>query len=164
MSDSLICSFLVSNLSYSLTIAHFLWVTWADCSFLVSNQSNLLTSLIFGERPERFTDIAHQKRGNSDLLIYSIKNCIWNILENKILDFFIQIFLRESLIRSFPLSDMSELLTVAQLSSATWAIRSRLLISSERPEQFADGCSFFLSDLSESLTVPHLIWAKWVNE
>ena len=39
--------------------------------------------------------------------------------------------------RSFPLSDLSDLLTVAHLS---WG------------------------DLSESLTVAHLIWAKWVNE
>ena len=53
---------------------------------------------------------------------------------------------------------------VAHLSWATWAIHSQSLISSERPEQFAHGCSFVLSDLSESLTVPHLIWAKWANE
>ena len=49
MSDSLIRSFLVSDLSDSLTIAHFLWATWGNRSFL----------LIFGERPERFTHIAH---------------------------------------------------------------------------------------------------------
>ena len=49
MSDSLICSFLVSDLSDSLTIAHFLWVTWANCSWL----------LIFGERPERFAHITY---------------------------------------------------------------------------------------------------------
>ena len=33
-------------------------------SFLVSNLSDLLTSLIFGERPEWFAHIAHKKRGN----------------------------------------------------------------------------------------------------
>ena len=49
MSNSLICSFLVSNLSDSLTIAHFLWVTWANRSW----------SLILGEQPERFAHIAH---------------------------------------------------------------------------------------------------------
>ena len=32
--------------------------------FLGSNLSNLLTSLIFGERPEGFTHMSHQKRGN----------------------------------------------------------------------------------------------------
>ena len=34
--------------------AHFWWATWAICSW----------SLIFGERPERFAYIAHQKWGN----------------------------------------------------------------------------------------------------
>ena len=71
------------------------------------------------------------------------------------------------LIRSFPLgnlSDLSKSLMVAHLSWAIWAIRSRPLISSERPERFAHGFSFVLSDLSESLTVAHLIWAKWANE
>ena len=48
-SDSLICSFLMSDLSNSLMIAHFLWATWANRSW----------SLIFGERPERLAHIAH---------------------------------------------------------------------------------------------------------
>ena len=51
MSDSLIRSFLVRDLSDSLTIAHFLWAMWANCSWL----------LIFGERPERFGHIAQSK-------------------------------------------------------------------------------------------------------
>ena len=49
ISDSLIRSFLVSDLSDSLTIAHFLWVIWVNRSWL----------LIFGERPERFSHIAY---------------------------------------------------------------------------------------------------------
>ena len=49
MSDLLIHSFLVSDLSDSLMISHFLWATWANPSW----------SLIFGERPERFARIAH---------------------------------------------------------------------------------------------------------
>ena len=48
MSYSLILSFLVSNLSDSLMIAHFLWGTWANRSW----------SLIFGERSEQ---IAHDR-------------------------------------------------------------------------------------------------------
>ena len=43
VSNSLICSYLVSNLSDSLTIAHFLWVTWGDHS----------QSLIFGDEEKR---------------------------------------------------------------------------------------------------------------
>ena len=67
ISDSLIRSFLVSNLSDSLTIAHFLCAIWAHCSWsliLVSNLSDLLTSLIWFEWNEGFTHIAQQKRGN----------------------------------------------------------------------------------------------------
>ena len=45
----LIRSFLVSNQSNSLMIAHFLWATWANCSW----------SLIFGEQPEGFAHIPH---------------------------------------------------------------------------------------------------------
>ena len=60
----------------------------------------------------------------------------------KILDFFSQIFLSESLICSFLVSEMSDSLT--------------LLISSELPEGIAQGCSFHVSDLSDLLTVAHL--------
>ena len=59
------------------------------------------------------------------------------------LDIFSQNVLSESLILSFFVSEMSDLLT--------------LLISSERPEQIAHVRSFVLSDLSESLTVALLI-------
>ena len=40
-------------------------------SFLVSDLSDLLTSLIFNEQPERFTHIAHKKEEMSDSLIFS---------------------------------------------------------------------------------------------
>ena len=49
MSDSLIRSFLVSDLSDSLMIAHFHRAMWANCSWL----------LFLGEQPERFAHIAH---------------------------------------------------------------------------------------------------------
>ena len=62
------------------------------------------------------------------------------------------------------MSDLSQSLSVAHLSWATWAIHSWSLISSEQPQRFAHNRSFVLSDLSESLTVAHLIWAKWANE
>ena len=50
-SNLLIPSFLVSNLSDLVTIAHshFLWETWANRSW----------SLIFSERPEQFAHIVH---------------------------------------------------------------------------------------------------------
>ena len=48
-SDSLIRSCLVSNLSDSLMVAHFLWATWANRS----------RSLICLEPPERFAHSAH---------------------------------------------------------------------------------------------------------
>ena len=40
------------------------------CSFLVSNLSDSLSLLIFGERPERFAHIAHKKEGMSESLIF----------------------------------------------------------------------------------------------
>ena len=155
--DSLIRSFLVSNLSDSLTIPHFLWAPWANCSW----------SLIFCERPEQFAHIAcfwwatwaiHSHRSPnekeiSDLLIFSIifLKIIQYIkhIKNKILDFLSQNLLSESLICSFPLSDLRESLTVAHLSWATWAIHSRR--------------SFPLSNLSVSLMVAHLSKAIWAN-
>ena len=63
-SNSLISSFLVSDLSKSLMVAHIWWATWANCSFLVSDLSDSLTSLIFGEQPKRFAHIAYQNWGN----------------------------------------------------------------------------------------------------
>ena len=121
-----------------LTIAHFLWATWANRSFLVSDLSNSLTSLT-------------KKEKMSDLLIFSkTKSYIKHIKKVKKQDF--RFFKPTYFERS------------AHFSWATWAIRSRSLISSEQPERFTHGRSFVLSDLSESLTVAHLIWAKWANE
>ena len=77
---------------------------------------------------------------------------------------FSQIFLSKSFIPTFIMSDLSESITVAHLSWATWAIRSRLLFWHEQPERFAHSRSFVLSDLRKSPTVSHLIWAIWVNE
>ena len=57
--------------------------------------------------------------------------------------FFSQQFLDKLLFHSFPQSDLSESLTVAQLSWATY------------------GRSFPLSDLSDLLTVTHLSWGIW---
>ena len=91
--------------------------------------------LIFGERPERFTHIAHQKKGN-ERFAHFFNNFFLSYIKhtnNKILDFFSQIFLSES------------------------------LICLERPERFAHCCSFSLSDQSDSLTVTHLSWVIWAN-
>ena len=81
MSESLISSFLVSNVSDSLTIAHFLWAMWANRLFH-SNQmrdvSEMLRSLTKNERPweicshcseemrnhELIAQVAHQKWAN----------------------------------------------------------------------------------------------------
>ena len=127
------------------SIAHFWWATWANPSWL----------LIFGERPEKFAHIAHFWRATwANRSFFKI-----NMLKNKI---FLANILGVS--RSFIMNDLSELLTVAHFSWATWAIRSWSLICLQPPERFAHSCSFVLSDLSESLTDAHLIWAKWANE
>ena len=51
--------------------------------------SDLLTSLIFGERPERFAHIAHQKEGMSESLIF-LTNLTY--IKNTILDFLTTFF------------------------------------------------------------------------
>ena len=105
--------------------------TWAICSWL----------LIFGERPEQFAHITHEKRGNEWIArFFMYKKRTKNTISVK---FFEQI---------------------AHLSWATWANCSRSLICHERPGGFTHGCSFNMSDLSNSLTVAHLSRAFWANE
>ena len=123
-------------------VAHFLWATWAirsHRSFLLSDLSNSLTLLT--------------KRKGNKLFAHFFNNFYFKSyikhIKNKILDFLSQNLLSESLICSFPLSDLRESLTVAHLSWATWAIHSRR--------------SFPLSNLSVSLMVAHLSKAIWAN-
>ena len=111
-------------------------------SFLVSDLCNLLTLLIFGERPKWF---AHEKRGNE-----WIAQFFFNIQKTYQKYNFSQIFGSN---RSF-----------AHLSWAIWANPSQSLICHEQTERFTHGCSFNISNLSDSLTVAHLIWAIWANE
>ena len=80
-SFSLISSFLVSDVSDSLTISHFLWEMWANrsgCSPKMSDVSGSLRSLTKNEQPwairshrseemsdcERIAQVAHQKWAN----------------------------------------------------------------------------------------------------
>ena len=114
-----------------------------DRSFLVSNPSDSLTLLT--------------KKGNERIAHFLNKKKRY---KNNLLDFFSRNVLSESLICSFIMSELSESLTVADLSWATWVICSRSLICLEQPERFAHGRLFVLSDLNESFTVAHLIWAK----
>ena len=128
MSDSL------KKLSDSLISSH--------CSFDLSEMSNSLTSLTKKEKMSKNERFAH-------FFKKIFKKTLIKTWWNKILDFFSQICLSKSLIRSFPLSKMSNSLTS--------------LISSERPEQIAHGCSFLVSDLSDSLRVAHLSWVICAN-
>ena len=128
---SLICSLLVSVLSDSLMVAH------------------------FDERPERIAHIAHfwwetwvicshrsiKKREWANRSLKKEKN-LQKMYKKIRFYHFSQIFLRESLIRSFIMSN---------------------LICHELPEQFAHCRSFDMRDLSDLLTVAHLSWAIWAN-
>ena len=70
-------SFLESDLSDSLILGTRPERITHGCSVLVSALSDLLTLLIFGERPERFAHIAHQKRGNEQIVHFlNKKKCI----------------------------------------------------------------------------------------
>ena len=137
-SDSLICSFFVSNLSNSFPVAHFWWAIWANWS----------QALIFGEWPERFAyshsfvmsnlsdllTLLFKKEWMSESLVF-LKNLQKYFLKTyRKLDFFQQIFsellvflwgkeqmsdslkkLSNSLICSFIMSNLSDLLTVILL-------------------------------------------------
>ena len=120
----------------------------ANRSFFVQKRANerfaqkneqFTHSLIFVELIERFPHIAH-------FLWATWANPSSERPERIPLS---QFFFSDSLIHSFLVSEMSDLLTS--------------LISSERPERIAHGHSFPLSDLSDSLMVAHLSWAIWAN-
>ena len=86
-SFSLISSFLMSDVSDSLTITHFLWAMWANCSGRSSKMSDVresLLSLTKNERPwairshrsEKMSDceqialVAHQKWANEWIALF----------------------------------------------------------------------------------------------
>ena len=145
------------------------WATWVICSrLLITSErceriahgrsflvSNLITSLIFGERPEQFAHIAERKWAmvsesltsltkkedmseNEQFTHFSINflKIVYKIYLKQDFRFFSQNFCAK---RSF-----------AHLLWATWANYSGSLICLEGSEQMAHSHS--------------LIWAKWANE
>ena len=158
-------SFLVSNLSDSLMVAHFWWATWANrlCSlnfwwatwaigshrlFLVSDLSDSLTSLI-------------KKEGMSKSLIFSktykkmLKSLPKNMILVKNFQRIARFFVRERVNEQFA----PENEWFAHLLWATWANYSQSLILSdlsdlqslicpEQSERITHGRSFDLSNLS----------------
>ena len=101
ISNELIRSLLVSDLSDSLMVAHFWWAAWV-------NRSN---SLIFCEWPERFPHIAHQKRGNERFAHFLNRSRSLICHERP------EGFAHGC---SYVLSDQSELLTVAKWANERW--------------------------------------------
>ena len=163
------------KMSDSLTIAHLLWATWANRSwFLIFDKQpeRFAHILIFGEQPERFAHIAHQKRGNERIAyVFCFFTHIKHTKKIRFYIFLPKSFERISHLliyherpgqiaygRSFVLSVLRDLLTVAHFLWATWAICSRLLICLERSARIAHSHSFDLREMSE--------WAneRWVNE
>ena len=141
LSESLIvahcCSFLVSELSELLTVTHFWWATWAICSHHSLKKRKWANHSFFSKNLQK-----------KNILV---KFCWAN-------SFFCEL-------------------------KSKWAIcsekKSNLLIYHEQPEQIAHshsffisdlrnsltshGCSFGMSNLSDSLTVTHLSWLIWAN-
>ena len=64
---------------------------------------------------------------------------------------------KKQAIHSFLVSDLSDSLTVAHLSWATWAICSQSLICLQRSEQIAHSLSFDLSEMSKEAM------SEWAN-
>ena len=143
--DSLICSFLVSDLSNSLMIAHFLWATRANRSWL----------LIFSERPERFAYIAHFWWATWAIHSHrSLKKREW---ANR--SFFFKCTKKVPKIRFSTLSQhfLSEWLTVAHLSWVTWANRLQSLIWFEWSERILSPNYYYLKSFNQLLRFLHFI-------
>ena len=101
------CSFLVSDLSESLMVAHFWWVTWAirsHRSFLVSDLSDLLTSLI--KKGVMSESLIFFKRTKNVLKIQLLSNFFEQIAHSLI---YHERPERIAHSRSFDLSDLSKL-------------------------------------------------------
>ena len=132
-------SFLLSDLSESLIIAHLSCATWAIRSLRSEEMSESIASLKkFKKMLKTYTkyNLLNFFEGIAHLLWAKEK---WAICSKKTKQF-------------------------AHLSWATRGKRSHLLICHERPERFAHSRSFVLSYLSESLTFAHFSSAIWANE
>ena len=132
-------SFLVSDLSELLMVAHCWWATWAirsHHSFLVSDLSNLLTSLIKKERMRKL--LVKKSYKNVQKYTVLVKFCWANSL------FFVSKRANERFAQKKQANR-----SIAHLSWATWAFCSWSPFWHERPERFAHSCSFDLSDLSK---------------
>ena len=139
-------SFLVSDLSKSLTVAHF--GEWPE---------RFAHLLIFGEQPERFAhsrsflvnDLSEWLHGCS-FLVSDLSDSLTSLIKKR--EWALVCFFKR--IKSVP-KNMVLVKTFfanrsfAHLSWATWANRSRWLICHEWPEQYAHGRSFDMSDLSD---------------
>ena len=127
-------------------------------SFLVSDLSDSLTSLIFNEQHEQFANIAHKKESKSESLI--LKNTYKKYDFSQIFLSESLVFCERKSKWAIRSEKMSDLL----ICSFKMGNLSESLFWHERPERFAHSPSLILSNLSESLTVAHLIWAIWANE
>ena len=135
-SNSPIRSFFVSNLSNS-AFAH-------GCSFLVSDLSKSLTSLIkkreWANRSGFFK--CTKKYDKNRILVKFSEQIAHSLICHERPEQIAQG-------RSFVMSDLSDLLTVPVLTWSTWVNRSQSLICPEWSERIAHSRSFDSSDLSK---------------
>ena len=165
----------MSDQSNSLIVAHFCWATWAirsHRSFLVSNQSDSLSLLIkkrewenwsflYKKNLQKFTKKYHfsQICLSESLVFCEGKSERVNKRFTQKNEWYAHLLIYDEQpvkivhSRSFVMSNLSNSLTVALLTWATWAICSQMLICPEQSEWIAHSRSFDLSDLN-----------KWANE
>ena len=122
-------------------VAHFWWVTWAISSLCLEGMSKSYVFLNLKKQKKRKNTILFKFFWVNHYIVFcEQKRKMSNSL--KITEWFAHLlFYAEQLeqiahIRSFVMSGLSNLLTVAHLSWATWANRSHLLICLERFERF----------------------------
>ena len=114
----------------------------------MSDLSDLLTSIIFGEQPERSLTSLIKKGGMSEALVFfNLQKKTQKVLKNMIL---VKFF--EWITRFFWSKErMSDLLKEDERFAHSRCYH-------ERPEQIAHGRSFDMSDLSNLFTVADLSW------
>ena len=148
-------SFLLSELSESLTVAHLSWMTWAIRSLCSEGMSESfpLKKNLFKKCKKRTKNTIFL----SDSLIFCEQKRKWAICLKKPSNSLIFPEQPEQIAhsRSFILSDLIKLLTFAYLSWATpWAIRSQSLIF---PERFEGMREWAMSEFST------LILSNYIN-
>ena len=139
-------------------------------SFVMSDLSNSLTSLFKNEgMSELLTIFKLPKKCTKNMILFKffLVNCLFlwvkerlsNLLKKTSNLLICSLTMSNLSSHSFVMSNLSNLLTIAHLSWATWAISSLFLICPEQSEQMAQSCS-----LQWAIFFSKWAMSEWANE